>query len=70
VADLLAETQLGLGHRIEAEEDGRKHVTAQVLRSGQIRGWIRMRGDAVELLSQADLLGEVDSVKSECTPRR
>lgn len=70
LAELLAETPLSPDQRIEAEADGRMRLTARVLRSEQIRWWIRMHGAAVELIAPADLLAEADATQPARTPPR
>ena len=70
LAKLLAETPLSQDQRIEAGEDGRMRVTAQVLRGEQIRWWIRMHGAAIELISPPGLLTEVDTTQPARTPSR
>jgi predicted DNA-binding transcriptional regulator YafY len=67
LAELLAETPLAAGQRIVEAADGRMQVTAEVVRSEQIRWWVRMHGRAVELVAPKDLLSEVDSSKAART---
>lgn len=69
VADLLAETPLSADQSITLSADGSFRVQASVLRSEQIRWWIRMQGDAVHVLAPTNLLDEVDSSKPASTPR-
>lgn len=68
LAGLLRETPLSADQRIAPRDDGASLVSATVVRSEQIRWWIRMHGDAVQLIEPAGLLAEVDSALPAKTP--
>lgn len=68
LAELLAETPLAADQAITEDRDGWMRVAATVLRSEQVRWWIRGQGNAVEVLEPAGLLMETDSGAPARTP--
>jgi len=61
IANLLEETPLSTGQCIEQlADDAHAIVTATVVRSEQIRWWIRMHGRAIEVLEPAEFMSEAE----------
>lgn len=58
VADLLSETPVSPDQSIERRKDGVLVLSATVVRSQQLRWWIRTYGNAVRVLAPAGLLDE------------
>jgi predicted DNA-binding transcriptional regulator YafY len=58
IADLLGETPVSEDQRIDLGPNGRMVLTATVVRSQQLRWWIRTYGDDVRVLEPRGLLDE------------
>ena len=58
VAELLQETPVAPDQRIIPTRNGRSELTATVVRSEQLRWWLRTYGDAVRVLEPAGLLDD------------
>lgn len=66
VADLLSETPVSEDQRIERCGDGRFELTATVVRSEQLRWWLRTYGGAVRVVAPAGLLDRTTASKMSC----
>jgi len=69
IASLLRETPLSADQHISKHDDGRVNVSATVIRGEQIRWWVRMHGEAIEVVAPKNLLTEVDPTTPAKTPR-
>lgn len=58
IAELLAETPVSADQHIQRRVDGTIELSATVVRSDQLRWWIRTYGNAVRVLAPAGLLDE------------
>jgi predicted DNA-binding transcriptional regulator YafY len=68
LASLLRETPLSADQHISKREDGRVNLSATVIRGEQIRWWVRMHGEAIEVVAPKNLPTEVNPTKPAKTP--